>query len=93
MLRAAVIGMGPIGNNHATAYKNCKQAELIAVCDIRKDRADSSKAKYNVPAYYNAEDMLKRRNRILSVFQPEDSNTVQITTFLQCKRLMQDAMY
>jgi len=60
MLRAAVIGMGPIGNNHATAYKNCKQAELIAVCDIRKDRADSSKAKYNVPAYYNAEDMLKK---------------------------------
>ena len=60
MLRAAVIGMGPIGNNHATAYKNCKQAELIAVCDIRKDRADAAKYKYNVPAYHDAEDMLKK---------------------------------
>lgn len=51
--------MGPIGNNHATAYKNCKQAELVAVCDIIKDRADKAKAKYNVAAYYNAEEMLK----------------------------------
>ncbi|HOD92942.1 MAG TPA: Gfo/Idh/MocA family oxidoreductase [Clostridia bacterium] len=59
MLRTAVIGMGPIGNNHATAYKNCKQAELVAVCDIIKDRADKAKAKYNVAAYYNAEEMLK----------------------------------
>ncbi len=59
MLRAAVIGMGPIGNNHATAYKSCKQAELVAVCDIRTDRADLAKEKYNIPAYYDAKKMLE----------------------------------
>ena len=59
MLRAAVIGMGPIGNNHATAYKSCKLAELVAVCDIRTDRADKAHEKYNVPTYYSAQEMLK----------------------------------
>ncbi len=59
MLRTAVIGMGPIGNNHAKAYKSCKQAELVAVCDIRKDRADAAKERYVVPAYYDAKEMLK----------------------------------
>lgn len=59
MLRTAVIGMGPIGNNHASAYKSCSLAELVAVCDIRKDRADKASEKYAVPAYYSAEEMLK----------------------------------
>ncbi|HRX95118.1 MAG TPA: Gfo/Idh/MocA family oxidoreductase [Chitinophagaceae bacterium] len=68
MLKAAVIGMGPIGNNHATAYKNCKLAELVSVCDIRKDRADAAKEKYKVAAYYDAKEMLdKEKPDIVSV--------------------------
>lgn len=68
MLKAAVIGMGPIGNNHATAYKNCKLAELVSVCDIRKDRADAAKEKYKVAAYYDTKEMLdKEKPDIVSV--------------------------
>lgn len=33
MLRACVIGMGPIGNNHATVYQSLPNVELVAVCD------------------------------------------------------------
>lgn len=59
MLRAAVIGMGPIGtNNHAKAYTTCKEAELVGVCDIRHDRADAASARYGVPAFYDAQTML-----------------------------------
>ena len=40
MLRVCVIGMGPIGNRHAMIYNEDPLAELVGVCDIRKERAD-----------------------------------------------------
>ncbi len=35
-LKTAVIGMGGIGNTHATCYTNNPGSELVAVCDIVK---------------------------------------------------------
>ena len=58
MLKACVIGMGPIGNNHATIYQNYPNVELAAVSEKRQDRADAAKAKYGVPVYLNAQEML-----------------------------------
>ncbi len=59
MLKACVIGMGNIGNTHASVYKECNNVELIGVCDIIKERAEASSKKYDVPWYLNAQDMLK----------------------------------
>ena len=58
-LRVAVIGMGPIGNRHADMYASDPLAELVCVCDIRRDRADAAAARLRVPAFYNLPDMLK----------------------------------
>jgi predicted dehydrogenase len=58
-LRVAVIGQGPIGNIHATMYKEESLAELVGVCDWNKGRADASAAKYGVPAYYDVQQMLE----------------------------------
>lgn len=58
MLRACVIGMGPIGNNHATVYQSLPNVELVAVCDRQMDRADAASKKYGVPCYYDAQKML-----------------------------------
>ncbi|OPZ31087.1 MAG: putative oxidoreductase YcjS [Lentisphaerae bacterium ADurb.BinA184] len=58
MLRVCVIGMGPIGNRHARLYKEDALAELVGVCDIRKDRADAASAALGVPAFYDAPAML-----------------------------------
>src|SRR5262245_29119273 len=58
MLRAAVIGMGPIGNRHAELYKADALAELAGVCDIKKDRADAAAKRFGVPAFYDAQKML-----------------------------------
>ncbi|MCL2776013.1 MAG: Gfo/Idh/MocA family oxidoreductase [Oscillospiraceae bacterium] len=59
MLRVCVIGMGPIGNTHSWAYSDCPDAKLVGVCDIREDRAKAGGAKFNVPYYLDAEEMLK----------------------------------
>ncbi len=59
MLRAAVIGLGPIGtNNHCRAYTTCKEAELVGACDILHDRADAAGKRYGIPVWYDAQQML-----------------------------------
>ncbi len=58
MLKACVIGMGPIGNLHATTYAADKRTELVGVCDIIHERADKAAQKYSTRAYYDAQVML-----------------------------------
>jgi predicted dehydrogenase len=58
MQRVGVIGLGPIGNRHARIYQEMPQAELVAVCDIDRARADAARAAFGVPAYYSVPDML-----------------------------------
>lgn len=60
MLRVCVIGLGPIGNRHARLYKADPLAELVAVCDWDKARADKAAAAYGVPAYYDVQEMLEK---------------------------------
>lgn len=52
-LRVGVIGCGRISVMHLVPAKVLSQAELVACCDIKKDRADETAAKYGVKAYYD----------------------------------------
>ncbi len=49
MLKVAVIGMGNIGNTHAPVYQADPLSELVAVCDINRERADKAAKRYGVP--------------------------------------------
>lgn len=58
-LRTCIIGMGPIGNTHARAYRAIPEiVELAAVCDIRADRAETAGKQLDVPYYLDAAEML-----------------------------------
>ncbi|MGI6745959.1 MAG: putative oxidoreductase YcjS [Firmicutes bacterium ADurb.Bin300] len=57
-LKVAVVGMGGIGNTHAKCYKEDELAQLLCVCDLRKDRADEAAEKYGVEAFYSLKEML-----------------------------------
>lgn len=59
MLKIGVIGMRGIGNTHANVYKNDALSELVAVCDMVKERADESAQQLAVKVYYSVDDMLK----------------------------------
>ena len=59
MQRICVIGMGPIGNIHAKAYKDCPGADLVGVCDLIQSRAEAASKEYGVPCFTNAEEMLR----------------------------------
>lgn len=55
-LRFALIGCGRIAGRHAEHVNNL--AQLAAVCDIDKEKADALAEKYGVKAYYNIDDLL-----------------------------------
>jgi predicted dehydrogenase len=59
MLNVAVVGLGGIGNRHATIYKAHEKCSLVAVCDILKERADKAAAAYGAKAFYSVQEMLK----------------------------------
>ncbi len=58
-LKVGVVGMGGIGHTHSRCYKNDSLAELIAVCDIVKEKADQAAEEFGVEAFYSLKDMLK----------------------------------
>jgi len=56
--RVGVVGMGPIGNRHADCYREMAGAELVAVCDRDRARADAAATRLGVPAFYAVPEML-----------------------------------
>ena len=50
-VRAAVVGCGGAGRNHAAGYRQSPHAELIGVCDLDTERAAELAADHDVPAY------------------------------------------
>ncbi len=57
-LRAAVVGLGPIGNLHARIYKADSLVELVGVCDRQPERAQAGGTAHNVPYFTDTEHML-----------------------------------
>lgn len=57
-LKVGVVGMGGIGNLHADCHKADALAELVAVCDVVKQRADAAAERLGVPVYYSLKEML-----------------------------------
>lgn len=50
MLNVALIGCGVISDNHLAAILGNENAKLVALCDIRKERAEQKLSKYGINA-------------------------------------------
>lgn len=69
-LKVGVVGMGGIGNSHASCHNNDPLSTLVAVCDVVKEKADTAAAQHGVKAYYSLQDLLAN----------EDLDVVDVTT-------------
>ena len=58
MLKVAVIGMRGIGANHAEVYARSDKADLVAVCDMVKERADAAAARFGATPHCSVEELL-----------------------------------
>ena len=57
-LRVGVIGCGRVSVMHLVSLTAIKEVEIVASCDIKKERADEVAKKYGAKAYYSYEEML-----------------------------------
>lgn len=84
MYRAAIIGCGKIGiiNNedplikgiysHAGAYYACKKTELVAVCDIDREKAYNAAQRWNCKFYTDLLILLQEQKpEIISICTPD----------------------
>ena len=60
MLRVGIVGCGSIFTMHATSADHLENAQLVGVCDIKKDRADAAAKKYGVTAYYDYKELIEK---------------------------------
>lgn len=58
-LKIAVIGCGNISIMHLEAIVALEESELVAVCDVKSDRAEQTAQKYSVKAYTNYKQMFE----------------------------------
>lgn len=63
-LRVAIVGMGGIGNTHGGVYQKRPDCEIVAVCDVSKERADKAAERYGCPAFYSIPELLASGARI-----------------------------
>ena len=57
-LRVGIIGCGRISVMHLVPAQTLEEAELVACCDVKRERADETAEKYGIKAYYSYEEML-----------------------------------
>src|SRR3989344_748437 len=62
-IKFAVVGCGRISNRHIYSIKRNPRAELIAICDIDKDKLSRTKKEHNIKeAYKNIDDLLNNKD-------------------------------
>lgn len=59
-MKVAVIGCGVMGRFHARNYKQFKDVDLVAVCDIQKNVAKDLAKLYNANYYISHRDLIKK---------------------------------
>ena len=58
-VKIGVIGLGNMGSSHLQCLNDLETADLVAVCDIVKEKADKFAKKYEAKAYYDGYEMIK----------------------------------
>ena len=84
MLKAAVIGVGAMGRNHARVYAELDGVQLVGVADSNQDLANDAADKYRVKSYASYQDMLAAENpEVVSVAVPTAMHEEVGTAVLQ----------
>lgn len=62
MLKAVLVGVGGMGSVHFNAYKNMKDINLAAVCDVRMDMLKEKTEGMDIKLYSDFNEMIKAEN-------------------------------
>lgn len=76
-LKVGVIGCGRVSVMHLGSIHFLEEAELVACCDIKKERAEAAAKKYGVKAYVSYEEMIEQEKL--------DAVHICLPHYLHCK--------
>jgi UDP-N-acetylglucosamine 3-dehydrogenase len=83
-LKAAVIGVGSMGRQHARVYTEIGLTELVGVADAMTERGERVTAKFGVPGYADYRELLeKERPDLVTVAVPTCDHRVVAEAALQ----------
>ncbi len=83
-VRFALIGCGRIAKNHGGPLTELPGAELVAVCDLKEERAQALSDKCGVPMYTNYHRMLsKERVDVVSILTPSGMHPIHAMDIIQ----------
>lgn len=57
-LKVGIVGLGNIGNTHASVYKENPDVEIVAICDVVKEKAHEATEKFGGKAFGSVKEML-----------------------------------
>jgi len=81
-LRFAILGCGRIAQRHAEQI--AQRGELVAVCDVVKEKADALAAQYNAAACYSEEELFQyRQTDVVAVCTPNGWHAAHSIAALQ----------
>lgn len=63
-LKIGLVGLHGIGTTHAQCHMDDPLADLVAVCDVVRERADAAAERFKVKAYYSLKDMIESEPEI-----------------------------
>lgn len=81
MIKFGLLGCGRIAKRHSDLLGggHIPGAELVAVCDEVRERADAIAAKFRVPAFYDINDFLAQKNiQAVSVLTPSGMHPAHV---------------
>lgn len=58
-IRVGVVGAGHIGTRHLAAYASCPDAEIVAVCDLIRTKAEAAVEQYGGAPYTSLAELLR----------------------------------
>src|SRR4051812_42657723 len=58
-VKFALVGCGRISRKHVDAIKGAANARLVAVCDVKLERAKAIGDKLGIPAFANIDEMMR----------------------------------
>lgn len=83
-LRVAVIGCGAIGSLHAQAIGQSQHAQLIAACDVERDRAEMVALPTNASVYDDFEELLSAEQLdVVTVATPEHLHVAPVVKSIE----------
>lgn len=62
--KLAVVGVGVMGENAVAVWQRNTEVEVVAVCDVKLDRAHDVAKKFNIPAHYGSHQELLEKEKV-----------------------------